>query len=66
MPRLTLDIDIPTPLFDELTAASREARIHPTLFAAECLESVLASRRLEFIRPGRCGPRIASFDLTLE
>jgi hypothetical protein len=63
VPRLTFDIDIPAPLFEELTAASREARIHPALFAAEALESTLASRRLEFIKPGRCGPRIASFDL---
>jgi hypothetical protein len=66
VPRLTLDIDIPTPLFEELTKASKEALIHPNLFCAEAIESVLASRRLEFIRPGRCGPRIASFDLTLE
>lgn len=63
--RLTIDIDIPTPLHGELIAAAKEARCNPELFAAECLESVLASRRLPFVRPAAQGARIdTSFDLT--
>ena len=64
--RLILDLDLPGPLHGELIAAAKEARVNPELFAAECVESTLASRRLPFIRQAPHGARITSFDLTLE
>jgi hypothetical protein len=64
--RLILDLDLPGPLHGELIAAAKEARVNPEIFAAECVESTLASRRLPFIRPAVLGARITSFDLTVE
>lgn len=56
--RVTLDIDLPMPLYTELAEASKEARIHPELFAAECVEATLAARRLPYVRPAVHGARI--------
>ena len=56
--RLILDLDLPGPLHGELIAAAKEARVNPELFAAECVEATLASRRLPFIRPAVLGARI--------
>lgn len=56
--RITFDLDLPAPLHAELIEAARDARIHPELFAAECVESILASRKLPGVKAGRCGPRI--------
>ena len=56
--RVTLDLDLPTALHGELVEAAKEARCKPEVFAGECLESVLASRRLPRVRPGAQGARI--------
>ena len=56
--RITFDLDLPSILHAELIEAARDARIHPELFAAECVESILASRKLPGVAKGRCGPRV--------
>jgi hypothetical protein len=45
--RVTLDLDLPGPLHAELEDAAKECRIAPELFAAEAIESVIASRRFD-------------------
>ncbi len=56
--RLTLDLALPNPLYEELLAAAKECRVHPTLFCAEAIESTLASRRISFMPRGRLGARM--------
>jgi hypothetical protein len=56
--KIAFELDLPVPLHAELIAAARDARIHPELFAAECVESILASRKLPSVKAGRCGPRV--------
>lgn len=56
-------INLPTELGRELKAAAAacalgDEKISPALFAQEAVESVLASRRLPRIAPGRCGARL--------
>ncbi len=57
--RVTLNLDLPAALHGELLEAAREARCNPEVFAGECVESVLATRRLPSVRPGAHGARIA-------
>jgi hypothetical protein len=56
--RLILDLDLPAPLHGELLAAAKEAQVNPELFAAECVEATLASRRLPLVQSGVLGARI--------
>jgi len=55
--RVTLDLDLPAPLHEDLLSAATEADCHPAVFAGECVESVLASRRLPSVRRGAQGAR---------
>jgi hypothetical protein len=55
---VSLTLDLPIPLVDELHEAAKECKLAPHLFVAEALESVLASQRLPRMRPGRNGPRV--------
>jgi hypothetical protein len=61
--RVTLDLDLPTSLHGELLAAAKEARCNPEVFAGECLESVLATRRLPRVALGAHGPRIGTREI---
>jgi hypothetical protein len=56
--RVTLDLDLPAALHGELLEAANEARCNLEVFAGECVESVLATRRLPHVRPGAHGARI--------
>lgn len=51
-------------LFSELEEACKESRCSPRQFAGECVEAILASRRLPKVPPaaygGRHGPRIVT------
>ena len=58
--RVTLNLDLPAALHGELLEAAKEARCNPEVFAGECLESVLASRRLPSVAIGKHGPRISA------
>ena len=49
---------IPDTLYQELIEAARESRCSPKIFAAQSVESVLASRRLPRVAQGSHGPRI--------
>jgi len=60
--KLSLDLDLPGPLFDELERAAFECRIPVSFFAAEAIESVLASRRLPNVAESRCGARLSTVD----
>jgi hypothetical protein len=57
--RMTLDLDLPNPLFSELEQAARDCKIEPSLFAAEAIECVIAGRRLKNVKRGAHGARIA-------
>lgn len=61
--RVTLDLDLPAPLHAELEAAARECRVAPALFAAEAIESVIASRRLTAVKRGPHGARIGTAEI---
>ena len=56
--RVTLDLDLPAPLHGELLEAAKEARCNLEVFAAECVEATLATRRLPGVTLGRLGARI--------
>ena len=43
---LTFSLKLPDALYRQLITACEECRCSPKQFAAECLESVLASRRM--------------------
>ena len=60
MPRLRFDVELPDQLATELSEAAIECSISPEKFAAQAIESTLASRRLDSGISGRCGPRIFS------
>jgi hypothetical protein len=51
-------VSLPDVLAQELLEAARECRCSPKIFAAQSVESVLASRRLPKVTPGVHGPRI--------
>jgi hypothetical protein len=64
--RVTLELDLPITLHTEMLEAAKEARCNPAVFAGECLESVLASRRLRRVRPGAHGARIGTPEIEQE
>ena len=55
---LLFAVTLPDALFNELTNAAKECSVSPTVFAAEAIHSVLASRRLPHVTVGRCGARV--------
>ena len=57
---LNFSLILPDALFKELEDAARECRCSPKIFAAQSVESVLASRRLPRVTPGEHGARIAT------
>jgi hypothetical protein len=58
MAELTFTLDLNEVMLAELVDAARECRCSPKIFAAESLESVLASRRLPRVPPARNGARV--------
>jgi hypothetical protein len=62
---LTLTLELPDGLYQELLDAAVESRCTPKMFAAESVESVLASRRLPKVSQGRCGARLADPETAL-
>jgi hypothetical protein len=62
MPWLRFAVELPEELHGELNAAAKECAITPARFAAEAIHSVLASRRLESIAPGKLGARVPEGD----
>lgn len=53
MPLLNVALNMPDSLLSELHEAARTSHMRPEVFAAEAIESVLASRRLDRItEPG--------------
>jgi hypothetical protein len=59
---LELVLDLNAGLFDELKAACRETKCTPRQFILEATESVLASRRLEGIKPQIFNARLPEFE----
>jgi hypothetical protein len=53
--RLDLSLDLPALLLDELDEAANACHLTARQFVEESVHSVLASRRLPRIEPGRCG-----------
>lgn len=73
--KFTVRISLSQPMYEELRQAAREASTKgevtdpvctPEQFAAECVESILASRRLERI-PGtpHTGPVVGAFEAAM-
>jgi hypothetical protein len=58
--RLDFSLTLPDELSSELTSACRECECSPQQFAAQTLESALASRRLPRVTLGANGPRMAT------
>lgn len=56
--KIAFELDLPAPLHGELIKAAKDAGCHPELFAAECVESILSSRRLPGVKAGRYGARV--------
>jgi len=56
--RVTLNLDLPDALEHELQSAARTSGIPATTWAAQAIESELASRRLPRVHCGSHGPRI--------
>lgn len=56
-------VSLPDVMFQELLEAARESRCSPTIFAAQSVESVLASRRLPRVTPGSIGPRVGTAEV---
>jgi len=54
---LNFSMTLTEELYAELIDGCQECQCSPKQFAAESLESVLASRRLPRVEAGRCGPR---------
>jgi hypothetical protein len=60
--KVILDLDLPGPLHAELQEAAKEAQCNPEVFAGECVQSILASRRLPRLRPAPHGARIGTLE----
>lgn len=60
---LNFSLSLPDALFQELVDAALECRCSPKIFAAQSLESALASRRLPKVALGAHGPRIATAEV---
>lgn len=58
--KLTLNLDLPEPLFNELRTAAQYCAITPSAFAEQTIEAALATRRLPRIEAGRCGARFTT------
>ena len=56
--RVVLDIELPDALGVELESAAKRCGIAPPMWAAQTIESELASQRLPHVGAGRCGPRV--------
>jgi hypothetical protein len=56
--RVTLDLDLPDALQDELQMAAKTSGIAPQTWAALAIEAELASRRLPRVKPAILGARI--------
>lgn len=59
---LKFSLKLPTAMNLELLRACRESNCTPKQFAAEVIESALASRRLPNVAIGTHGPRVLSVD----
>jgi hypothetical protein len=57
---LNFSLTLPDELYRELIDGCRERSCSPKQFAAESLESVLASRRLPTVKPASLGARIGT------
>ena len=57
---LNFSLNLPEALRAELVEACEMCNCHPTKFAAEALESVLAARRLPKVPGAKIGPRIGN------
>jgi hypothetical protein len=60
---LNLSLNLPDVMFQELVEAARECQCSPKIFAAQSVESVLASRRLPRVTPGSIGPRVGTAEV---
>ena len=58
--RVTLDLDLPDALQDELQMAAKTSGIAPQTWAALAIEAELASRRLPRVKPASLGARIGT------
>jgi hypothetical protein len=56
--RVTLDLDLPEALQDELQMAAKTSGIAPHAWAALAIEAELATRRLRRVTPASLGARI--------
>lgn len=63
---LIVSVTLPDPLFDELMEAAKGCRCTPSQFAAEAIESVIASRRLPHVRRAPHGARIGVTEIDEE
>ena len=61
--RVTLELDIPDRLADELQSAAKGAGIAAHAWAALAVEAELASRRLSRVVSGAHGPRIGAREI---
>jgi hypothetical protein len=61
--RVTLDLDLPDALQDELQLAAKTSGIPAHTWAAQALEAELASRRLPRVAEAPHGPRIPLTDI---
>lgn len=57
---LNFSLTLTEELYRELIDGCRDCNCSPKQFAAESLESTLASRRLPKVEAGRCGPRFGA------
>lgn len=53
-----MELTLAKEMFDEITLAARECNCSPRQFAIECVEAILAERRLPKVRPAAYGAQI--------
>ena len=56
--RVTLEFELPDALNVELQVAAQTAEITVDRWAAQTIEAELATRRLDGVPLGRCGPQV--------